>query len=109
MRYLPGWRALLSIVLSSAIGAGLGMIHVGTVPAKGDDRVMSLTRAVYAAPEPDAELDAECPYCGETWHLRFYSDMPDQRIYRLRNGQTWEMLLNHMRYCERSIGRMLNA
>jgi hypothetical protein len=73
------------------------------------DTRMAQTRAVYVAPEPDAELDAECPHCGETWHLRFYSDMPTKTIYNLRPGQSWGLLLNHMRYCERSIGRMLNA
>jgi hypothetical protein len=32
-----------------------------------------------------------------------------EKVYSLRPGQTWEMLLNHMRYCERSIGRVINA
>jgi hypothetical protein len=109
MRYLPGWRAFLSVVASSAFGAILSLLSVGTNDAKATDHPMAQTRAVYVAPEPDAEIDAECPNCGETWHLRFYSDMPMEKVYSLRPGQTWEMLLKHMRYCERSIGRLLTA
>lgn len=78
--------------------------------APSNDTPMAQSRpAAYVAPQPDAEIDAECPNCGETWHLRFYADMPLKSIYRLGEGQTWGMLLNHMRHCERSIGRMLTA
>jgi hypothetical protein len=74
-----------------------------------DTRMNQKPQAAYVAPEPDAEIDTECPNCGETWHLRFYRDMPLKAIYSLSDSQTWPMLMNHLRRCEKSIGRMLTA
>lgn len=78
------------------------------VPSNGTPMAQS-PPAAYVAPHPDAEIDAQCPHCGETWHLRFYADMPMRAVYRLSEGQTWEMQLLHMKHCERVALRIIFA
>jgi hypothetical protein len=103
MSCLPGWKAFLSIVLSSAIGA-LGAMHVHLKVADDPTRTiakkMGVIREIMPPPKPAAWMDLLCPSCEELWHVELYEDMPFEPVYRLMPGQTMPTLLRHLHQCE---------